>query len=63
MDQGEPCSTALKPFLACGPLLGVAALEPILVRRDKRRGAKARPLLPGRFGAGARNATHRRLRS
>ena len=40
---------ALKLFLAVAPLLGLLALETTLWLRDKRRMAKALPLLPGRF--------------
>lgn len=43
---------ALKLFLVFGPLLGFAALELILLRRDRRRAVKA----PGVRGAVGREA-------
>ena len=43
MDAEHSYFAALKLFLVFGPLLGFAALELILLRRDKRRtGAAAR---------------------
>jgi len=39
MDSEDAHFAALKLFLVFGPLLGFAALELILLRRDKRRAA------------------------
>ncbi len=50
----------LKLFLGVGPLLGFAALELILLRRDRRRAAAGLPMVPARFGAGS-GARGRRL--
>ena len=50
-EQGNACFAALKLFLALGPLLGLAALELILLRRDKRRAPAGPPLVPARPGA------------
>lgn len=48
MEQENAYFAALKLFLVFGPLLGFAALELILLRRDKRRAAAGRPLVPAR---------------
>lgn len=50
----------LKLFLVAGPLLGFGALGLILLRRDKRRDAKARAGLPGSPGAGVQDAVRSR---
>ena len=51
VEQGNAYFAALKLLLVFGPLLGFAALELILLRRDKRRAAEGRPLVPVRTGA------------
>ncbi len=51
MDGGEAYFAALKLFLVVGPLLGFAALELILLRRDKRRAAAVAGSAPARPGA------------
>ena len=57
MEQENGYFAALKLFLVFGPLLGLAALELIMLRRDRRRAAEGRPLVPTRgAGAGARDA-------
>lgn len=43
MEQGDGYFAALKLFLVFGPLLGLAALELMMLRRDKRRAAEGRP--------------------
>jgi hypothetical protein len=48
VEQGDAYFAALKLFLVFGPLLGLAALELIMLRRDKRRAAAGRPLVPAR---------------
>lgn len=48
MEQENAYFAALKLFLVFGPLLGLAALELILLRRDKRRAREGRPLVPAR---------------
>lgn len=53
MEQENAYFAALKLFLVFGPLLGLAALELIMLRRDKRRAAEGQPLVPARRGAGA----------
>lgn len=52
MEPEHQYFAALKLFLVFGPLLGFAALELILLRRDRRRDAEARsraqaPVPPG----------------
>ncbi len=59
MEQENAYFAALKLFLVVGPLLGFAALELILLRRDKRRAAAARPPVPARAGAAVRGAVAR----
>ena len=49
MENEDAYFAALKLFLVFGPLLGLAALELILLLRDKRRAAQGRPLLPERY--------------
>lgn len=56
MEQENAYFAALKLFLVFGPLLGFAALELILLRRDKRRAATGRPFVPARPSAEVRNA-------
>ena len=51
MEQENAYFAVLKLFLVVGPLLGFAALELFLLRRDKRRAAEGRPLVPARSGA------------
>jgi hypothetical protein len=48
MDGEDPYFAALKLFLVFGPLLGFAALELILLQRDRRRAAEGRPLILAR---------------
>ena len=43
----------LKLFLGVAPVLGLLVLETTLWLRDKRRKARAAPLLLGRFGRAA----------
>lgn len=57
VEQRDGYFAALKLFLVFGPLLGLAALELITLRRDKLRGAEGRPPVPVRGArAGARGA-------
>ncbi len=51
MASDDPYLAALKLFLVFGPLLGFAALELILLRRDKRRAAAVAGSAPARPGA------------
>ena len=53
VEQENGYFAALKLFLVFGPLLGLAALELIVLRRDKRRAASGRPLVPARGGPDA----------
>ena len=46
VEQESAYFAALKLFLVFGPLLGLAALELWLLRRDKRRADAGRPLVP-----------------
>ncbi|MBD0274377.1 MAG: hypothetical protein ICV73_20890 [Acetobacteraceae bacterium] len=48
MEQESAYFAALKLFLVFGPLLGLAALELWFLRRDLRRAAAGRPLVPSR---------------
>ena len=50
MDAEHSYFAALKLFLVFGPLLGFAALELILLRRDKRRTGVAAGRMPGKGG-------------
>lgn len=61
MDGDDPYFVALKVFLVCGPLLGYAALELVLLLRDGRRRAKGRPLVPARRGGGLAGPVRSRL--
>ncbi len=56
MEQENAYFAALKLFLVFGPLLGFAALELILLRRDKRCASAGRTPVPARTGAGVRSA-------
>ncbi|WP_343894572.1 hypothetical protein [Craurococcus roseus] len=58
MEQENAYFAALKLFLVFGPLLGLAALELIMLRRDKRRAVRGEPLVPARRGGstGVRDA-------
>ena len=53
MEQENAYFAALKLFSVFGPLLGLAALELIMLRRNKRRAAEGQPLVPARRGGGA----------
>ncbi len=53
MGSEEPYFAALRLFLVFGPLLGLATLELVLLRRDKRRVTQGRPLLPERYARGS----------
>ncbi len=62
MTSEDSYLAALKLFLVFGPLLGFAALELILLRRDKRRAAEAKPLVPARAAVAARRGAGPRAR-
>jgi hypothetical protein len=51
VEQENACFAALKLFLVFGPMLGLSALELILLRRDKRCAAAGRSHVPARPGA------------
>jgi hypothetical protein len=60
MEAEHQYLVALKLFLVVGPLLGFGALELILLRRDKRRDARARSAALS--GAGVGDAVRVRVR-